>query len=877
MIPSGGNAAAEKNSFPAKEEILASDEGYCRDSLADIIESLDVDLEDYETNSDNDSDRNNSDPSMMDEARDSFDEQVATEDLNELNMDFELDVDDSDPDDNDDLVDHSIDDDDHDVEAVNRAFLASSEPDEPAVSSHLMPRTRLSSADMISSVDSISSGRSEHGNLCTLIWEDGLLGLRLRMSQSRMLPVVSKITGQSSIFGIHLIDVGDLLIQIGSKATQDMEFIEAVNYLKEVEKPCKLVFRRINSDPMAVKPVQPRVTSSIATKLAQKFDELMKAENEKALPLPSVKFEARYEVKWNDGPLGISLVASKDVPFPLVTRITGKNRSSQVQDVQSGHYLVQIGNYNTAEGNFNAAIKYLQRVTKPVSLFFCPGNKKTSIYPELRDDEYDHVWEKKQPLCFTVKSDASGRIIVADLGNAKSMKLKAKGLNATSNVVSGDYIEWINDENTKGMSFHEALMKLRTAKRPLVVRFKKAPQIPMPLIPLSHSTSAAVIQQEPPTPAAASESVKEPVKGRSFNPLKKIAAYAKENNINVPNIRTNDKKSKDPVSELPVAAPITTKPLHSSKSLPQNSTSHVQTQAPVTLLPNGINLKTVSSNAQPQKSSSLLKTSSDPAINEQKPASAPVTTTMPITTSGASPQELYNIHNSRGASDTSEEYEVVWPEGTALGLTLRVHPFTRFPVVARVTGISNLKNIEHVTPGDILFAANNMPIMPQPKFKQTLENLSKLPKPAVLRFRRASPLEQMQQMQIQQPVVHRSHPPVAPVAPAATTAPKAAEHLPLAQVPPLQENEYELIWRENANLGLVFSSENEIPKVAKVDIESGGPSLNKVSSGDTLIFIGSISLNTMNFHTSMATLRAVKRPVVLRFQMRRYGAVDAAK
>ncbi|KAG6617831.1 PDZ domain [Phytophthora cinnamomi] len=185
-------------------------------------------------------------------------------------------------------------------------------------------------------------------------------------------------------------------------------------------------------------------------------------------------------------------------------------------------------------------------------------------------------------------------------------------------------------------------------------------------------------------------------------------------------------------------------------------------------------------------------------------------------------------------------YEVIWPEGTALGLTLRVHPTTRFPVVARVTGTSNLKNIEHVSPGDILFAANNMNIVPQPKFKQTLENLSRLPKPAVLRFRRAS-------------------------AAAYATLRSDESDQALPRGPPLKDREYELIWRENANLGLVFSSDSDVPKVTKVDMDSGGPMLHKVSVGDVLTWIGPMEISGSTFHSSMATLRAVKRPVVLRF------------
>lgn len=246
-------------------------------------------------------------------------------------------------------------------------------------------------------------------------------------------------------------------------------------------------------------------------------------------------------------------------------------------------------------------------------------------------------------------------------------------------------------------------------------------------------------------------------------------------------------------------------------------------------------------NLEHLRKSPLAKSSSDPLDD---------TPLKPLARSGhrhGSAPSLPTGEASRSREKESEKdpdvYEVVWPEGTALGLTLRVHPTTRFPVVARVTGTSNLKNIEHVSPGDILFAANNMNIVPQPKFKQTLENLSRLPKPAVLRFRRAS---------------------------AAAYAPVRVDDSDhsLPRGPALKDREYELIWRENANLGLVFSSDADVPKVTKVDLDSGGPMLHRVSVGDVLTWIGPMEISGSSFHSSMATLRAIKRPVVLRFYKR---------
>ncbi|KAF1331977.1 hypothetical protein FI667_g3990, partial [Globisporangium splendens] len=905
MIPSGA-VAPERNSLSKQTVEVNNDDELSssgRDSLADILESLDMDLDEYEMQTNISKNSFVGSQATTEDSRDSFDD---LDDLDDLDLDFDGD-----------MEDHGIDDEDAAADGSSAFDVAT----EDAVQPEDYLDMRRSSFDMVASISGSTSSISQNpnGNMCTLIWEGGLLGLRLRMSQSRMLPAVSKLTGRSSIFGIHLVDMGDLLMQIGSRLTRDMEFMEAIDYLKEVEKPCKLVFRRTNADPMAVKAVQPLVKSEIAMKLAKKFEELAAAENEKSPATPVVKMEARYEVKWLDGPLGISLIASKDVPYPLVTRITGKNRSPQVQDVQPGHYLVQIGSYNTADGNFNTAIKFLQKVSKPVSLFFCPGNKKMSVRPDVGEDEYDHVWEKKQALAFTVKPDAEGRMVVADLGSAKSIKVKVKGgPNLAAFVNPGDRLEWINDDHTKDLSFHEALLKLRMAKRPLVIRFKKPPPpeaMVAPPVPVSASLPSPAHDHHRLPPAPNSDPEVSPnaagAKGmRNLNPLKKIAvlgAYSKENSLNNANgrgssgdLRKSPQTTPEPVQSkktILVGSEVEVKRVNhdssASQFVPKSSAYSNNAVNPASTptssgTPTGVTLLPTQDNNQNNPAESrrpnegqtkllnlellngirkapLTKASSDPSVTmntsaEKVAAHAPL---KPLTREtrnpgGVKPVEepvvLLAKSNDHSAplpktytGEEGEIYEVIWPEGTALGLTLRVHPTTRFPVVARVTGTSNLKNIEHVSPGDILFAANGMDIVPQPKFKQTLENLSKLPKPAFLRFRRAQPV----------------------VLPAARG--DEIDHS-LPRGPNLKvESEYEIVWRENANLGLVFSSDADVPKVTKVDIESGGPIISRVTVGDVLTWIGPLDIHGSSFHQSMATLRAVKRPVVLRFRKRHPG------
>ncbi|CEG38293.1 PDZ domain [Plasmopara halstedii] len=917
MIPSGA-VPPERSSLSkhTREETVDDDPpavgsgsvGGSRDSLADILESLDMDLDDE----------------MNDEIMSSGSERAhsTSDSLDEGDLDDLDDLENYDPDDIQD----------------QRDGLYKAEPNEIAPADEELVHMRRSSLDLLASMRESTSGIAHHGtgNMCTLIWEGGLLGLRLRLSQSRLMPAVSKITGKSSIFGVHLVEVGDLLLRIGDRVTREMEFLDAINYLKEVPKPCTLVFQRLLADPMAVKPVQPKVKSAIGLKLAAKFDELTAAENEKFPPQPAVKFDAKYEIKWMDGPLGISLIASKDVPYPLVTRITGKNRSPQVQDVQPGHYLVQIGTYNTADGNFNTAIKFLQKVQKPVSLFFCPSSKKMSLRPDLADDEYDHIWEKKQPLCFTVRPSVMGHIVVADLGSAKSIKVKMKGApnNVAAFVSSGDRIMWINDDIVKDLTFHESLLKLRTAKRPLVIRFKKgspedaiaaysssdvhvASKFTNSTVSLgssstsvSSSTSTTVMSPSHSITSSnenALPTVPHPKTGqplavplpspRTFiNPLKKMSIalgnHAKDNVTGSSNPKAQEELRKHQdrqyISQSQQHSPLevvqnkyrshgeqdTKRAGHDNTRQLNASSSNVLRHSPHGSRgkPHQLAFTTSTKDPAPRTLSSPNHSSAhqndlnhriaDPANKlrnlEHGPhksilAKSPIdpiddTPLKPLSggRQGSTPPSLSHEpsrHREKEMDKDDDVYEVIWPEGTALGLTLRVHPTTRFPVVARVTGTSNLKNIEHVSPGDILFAANNMNIVPQPKFKQTLENLSRLPKPAILRFRRVSATTS-----------------------ASLRSDESDQMLPRG--PALKDREYELIWRESANLGLVFSSDNDVPKVTKVDMDSGGPMLHKVSVGDVLTWIGPMEISGSTFQSSMAKLRAVKRPIVLRFYKR---------
>ncbi|RHY80737.1 hypothetical protein DYB35_007717 [Aphanomyces astaci] len=477
-------------SHKGRQSILSSDGGdSLNDSDSDIMGS-DVEGASESTSGE-----------FFDEARDSFDARAFESVMSDLNFEF--------GDRNSDVTQLLT------ATTEDETQLSESSPSPAVMSHHLLHPTNINlspddediydaeavEAATLSSTSlrrlsldhSTASLQQATGAMYKLIWEDGLLGLRLMMTPL-FLPSVTKITGKSSMLGIHLVEVGDYLVKIGDTETHRMPFKDVINLLKQVSRPCPLAFRRASdaaTPPMDVMMGGPGASknfawkSSIAQRIAAKIEELAAEELAKEAQAPAVDLDKKYAVYWEDGPLGVSLVANKEVPYPQVTRITGKNRSAQVKDIVPGHYLVSIGAYDTASGTFNAAIKQLHDVVKPATLFFAPDLRQESIRPELDDhDEYEQDWEKKQPLGFTLKPMAYGTV-VADVGAAKTTKLKrdVNGGGSPTNgmhlgggfggsIKVGDALTWVNDECVENMPFHDALKTLRQAKRPLHLRFR---------------------------------------------------------------------------------------------------------------------------------------------------------------------------------------------------------------------------------------------------------------------------------------------------------------------------------------------------------------------------------------------------------------------
>ncbi|OQR90676.1 hypothetical protein THRCLA_09235 [Thraustotheca clavata] len=840
------------SSSPMSERISGLSDDIFNDSDSDIMGN---DLDDSDDRGDD----------LYDESRDSFDSVTLDSVMSDLNFEF---------------GGLSYNEPSNAVEVENYFENPDDEYDEAVPSSEADPL-----ALRRVSIDHTATLQQATGAMYKLIWEEGLLGLRLKMTPL-FLPAVTKLTGKSSMLGIHLVEIGDYLVKIGDQETHRMNFRDVINLLKVAQKPASLTFRRASNS--AAPPMEKDMNSkgksyqwksSIAQRIASRLEELQAEEKAKESQAPAIDMDNKYPVYWEEGPLGVSLVANKDVPYPQVTRITGKNRSAQVKDIIPGHYLISIGNYDTSTGSFNAAIKQLHEVVKPATLYFAPDLRQVSLRPEIGPDEYEQGWEKKQPLGFTLKCAPYGTI-VADVGVAKTAKAKQKSpsspTSGTMNV--GDQIIWVNDECVEGLEFYDVLKALRQAKRPLQIRFRKEKAA----IEHNHKEIPA---KKPAATIATNKKEKEKQDGIPFtaklsSALKDAVKMGKQHKAeDQPKRHEKHQRGFFGKQQQPAAAPLA--PLNNTEKHPRSARS-ATVSSPVkaertkrsslhsprhksATTPEKQQQRHTENYSRPSQQQQQDQSHRGPTTPEKSTAPAPPTRQgsreavkeQPESSpqSEPSPSKMTRSHSHESTrSHSSEhsptkgvpfEYEITWAAGQELGVTLKPHPETRRAVVSRVTG--NNENTKRMALGDILLGANGIPFTPQQKLNDTLAQLATMPKPVVLHFLR----------------------PARPVFPQSSRAP--------ASSPPAtalnHRQEYELEWPDKCRLGLLFSAHpmTNSPFVSRMEYQNMDepvcPShLKQVQLGDILIQLGSMDLRGLPFDQCIQALTVVSRPVNMRFR-----------
>lgn len=313
----------------------------------------------------------------------------------------------------------------------------------------------------------------------TVKWLNGPLGLTLKDDGSQeALPIVHRLTKKSSSTAIkYNIQIGDMLIGINNIDTVAIGCAVTMSVLKKVQLPAKLVFRGMggNNEP----------------RLQHKLSQSSSTSNLHTLG-------GCYEVSWNDGPLGLTIIPGElTTDLPVVKRVTGKGTSPGLEHAQVGDSLLSLNGDSIEGTSFDSVVEMLRNAPKPAKLVF-----QASIAPNSRPPPppilfnncvrsidinavekinspvappketpassklYEIVW-KTGPLGLTIDAvqDGSGAFI------KRLSETPGSAAYGMPQACVGDRLVEINGSNVMHMDFSTIVAHLRAVERPTVLKF----------------------------------------------------------------------------------------------------------------------------------------------------------------------------------------------------------------------------------------------------------------------------------------------------------------------------------------------------------------------------------------------------------------------
>lgn len=309
--------------------------------------------------------------------------------------------------------------------------------------------------------------------------------------------------------GLHEVLPGDMLVAIGDERVYHLGAENATKYMRSVQKPVRLTLQ-----------LSPFGGSG------KNIPNL--APNE-------------YDYLWESGPLGIVLTPDLKSKIPIVKRINAEKVESPslLKDVEVGDELIYANDIATGEYSMNAIIKIIRDMPKPILLRFRkPLREHLNVeIPELRDDEYDFLWEYG-PLGLVVGEARSGLPFVRSFtGKGTSRQL---GL-----VQSNDEIVMVNDRSAQLMGFAETMNYIMNMPKPAVLRFRRRKQVAEEHDPVRKLSSMRISdeqvkqpQQSSPPPQQQAMQQQQPVQQQQL-PRKTSKAELRDYSYPVPPVASN--------------------------------------------------------------------------------------------------------------------------------------------------------------------------------------------------------------------------------------------------------------------------------------------------------------------------------------------------
>ncbi|GLD94263.1 hypothetical protein PINS_up002874 [Pythium insidiosum] len=479
-----------------------------------------------------------------------------------------------------------------------------------------------------------------------------------------------------------------------------------------------------------------------------------------------------YTVTWSNGPLGVTLkddASSQKVP--IVNRLTKKAGSVAVkQNIAIGDILVAINNIDTIQLGCSLSMSILKKVQLPAKLRFRgvggPASGSTANDDgEARKDSVNTTSSSmSRPAVYTVNwgEGPLGLTIIPGMETSDLPVIKKVTGTGTSEGIEkaqvGDFLESMNDLSTAGMPFEQVVSYLKSAPKPVLLRFRAAEAeevavvaavaapaaSPQRVIEIARAPSAELKVAPPPRQS--------PIPSPAPSPPKPVAAPAPPPSPPViqPDARDNYKIvwGDGPLGLTIDALPGNTgayikriatqgaaarlsqdcigdllthiNDLDVGRIAFQDIVSHLKSAPrPVTLFfrrRSGSERRLLSQSSSAVSSSSG-SSSSSAAAQRNRHSEAPVQTRRP-------------------EENGLQYYNVVWQEGSPLGLSLRGADSTcDYPYITRVTGSGSAAHLPSSVVGDCLVSVDGRSVHVRDKtFDEVMSMLKNMPKPVTLRF-----------------------------------------------------------------------------------------------------------------------------------------------
>ncbi|DBA04788.1 TPA: hypothetical protein N0F65_004425 [Lagenidium giganteum] len=530
-----------------------------------------------------------------------------------------------------------------------------------------------------------------------------------------------------------------------------------------------------------------------------------------AFPSPLIlKFEALdpyngkvhdYTVTWSNGPLGVTLKDDcSNQKVPIVNRLTKKAGSVAVkQNIGIGDILVAINNIDTIQLGCSLSMSILKKVQLPAKLRFrgvggpLPGAADAVEAEQTLEDAQENGMSNSlsmsRPSSYMIhwgEGPLGLTIIPGYSDNDLPVIKKVTGTGSSPGIEKaqiGDLLEKMNDINTVAMPFEKVVAYLKSAPKPVMLKFRSAPEEAT----ISRPASSAAL------PARESSAPREMSVSREVSVTREVSVSREKSVTRDFSILTAQSSgppmlgSQNSMESVDLARQYSTGS-GSEKGTASTARAVAPPPAPVSRDvykvvwgggPLGLTI-----DAAPGGSGAYIKRIASQGaaaalsqdcigddmthindfdvtrivfqdiVNHLKTVPRPVTlyfrrrqtpeyraTTTSSGSSSSSSQHTRMTESSATGRKPSHDtgvhyYSVVWQEGTPLGLSLRGADATcDYPYITRVTGAGSAAHLPDTVFGDCLISVDGRSVHVRDKsFDEVMSMLKSMQKPLTLKF-----------------------------------------------------------------------------------------------------------------------------------------------